>query len=122
MNRLKERTDAQMFTSFVFPVSYIMLYNHVFCIFKIVTPHSALLEKAMAPHSGTLAWKIPWTEERGRLQSIGWLRVGHDWATSLSLSCIGEGDGNPLWCSCLGNSRDGGAWWAAVHGVAQSWT
>ena len=61
-------------------------------------------------------------KSRGRLQSIGWLRVGHDWATSLSLSCIGEGDGNPLWCSCLGNSRDGGAWWAAVHGVAQSWT
>ena len=122
MNRLKERTDAQMFTSFVFPVSYFMLYNHVFCIFKIVTPHSALLEKAMAPHSSTLAWKIPWTEDRGRLQSIGWLRVGHDWATSLSLSCIGEGDGNPLWCSCLGNPRDGGAWWAAVHGVAQSRT
>ena len=42
-------------------------------------------EKAMAPHSSTLAWKIPWTEEPGRLQSMGWLRVGHDWATSLSL-------------------------------------
>ena len=42
-------------------------------------------EKAMAPHSGTLAWKIPWTEEPGRLQSVGLLRVGHDWATSLSL-------------------------------------
>ena len=40
-------------------------------------------EKAMAPHSSTLAWKIPWTEEPGRLQSM--LRVGHDWATSLSL-------------------------------------
>ena len=39
----------------------------------------------MAPHSSTLAWKIPWTEEPGRLQSIGSLRVGHDWATSLSL-------------------------------------
>ena len=39
-----------------------------------------------------------------------------------SLSCIGEGNGNPLWCSCLENSRDGGAWWAAVYGVAQSWT
>ena len=36
------------------------------------------LEKAMAPHSSTLAWKIPWTEETGRLQSMGWLRVGHD--------------------------------------------
>ena len=39
-----------------------------------------------------------------------------------SLSCIGEGNGNPLQCSCLENSRDGGAWWAAVSGVAQSWT
>ena len=42
-------------------------------------------EKAMAPHSSTLAWKIPWEEEPGRLQSMGSLRVGHDWATSLSL-------------------------------------
>ena len=39
----------------------------------------------MAPHSSTLAWKIPWMEEPGRLQSMGSLRVGHDWATSLSL-------------------------------------
>ena len=39
----------------------------------------------MAPHSSTLAWKIPWTEEPGRLQSMGSRRVGHDWATSLSL-------------------------------------
>ena len=43
------------------------------------------MEKAMAPHSSTLAWKIPWTEEPGRLQSMGSPRVGHDWATSLSL-------------------------------------
>ena len=42
-------------------------------------------EKAIAPHSSTLAWKIPWTEEPGRLQSMGSRRVGHDWATSLSL-------------------------------------
>ena len=40
----------------------------------------------------------------------------------LSLSCIGEGNGNPLWCSCLKNPRDGRAWWAAVYGVTQSWT
>ena len=39
-----------------------------------------------------------------------------------SLSCIGDGNGNPLQCSCLENPRDGGAWWAAVYGVAQSWT
>ena len=39
-----------------------------------------------------------------------------------SLSCIGDGNGNPLQCSCLENPRDGGAWWAAIYGVAQSWT
>ena len=77
-------------------------------------------EKAMATHSRTLAWKTPWTEEPGRLQSMGSWRVGHDWATSLSR--IGEGNGNPLQCSCLENPRDGGAWWAAVYGVAQSRT
>ena len=44
------------------------------------------LEKEMATHSSTIAWKIPWTEEPGRLQSMGSQRVGHDWATSLSLS------------------------------------
>ena len=37
-------------------------------------------------------------------------------------ACIGEGNGNPLQCSCLENPRDGGAWWAAIYGVAQSWT
>ena len=76
----------------------------------------------MAPHSSTLAWKIPWTEGPDRLRSMGLLRVGHDWASSLSLSCIGEGNGNPLQCSCLENPRDSGAWWAAVYGVAQSRT
>ena len=76
----------------------------------------------MAPHSSTLAWKIPWAEEPGTLEYMGLLRVGHDWATSLSLSCIGEGNGNPLRCSCLENPRDGRAWWAAISGVAQSQT
>ena len=76
----------------------------------------------MATHSSTLAWKIPWTEEPGRLQSMGSLRVGQDWATSLSLSCIGEGNGNPLQCSCLENPRDGGAWPAAIYGVGKSQT
>ena len=45
-----------------------------------------LSEKTMAPHLSTLAWKIPWMEEPGGLQSMGSLRVGHDWVTSLSLS------------------------------------
>ena len=60
--------------------------------------------------------------ESGRLQSMGSIRVGHEGATSLSLFTfiIGERNGNPLQCSCLENPRDGGAWWAAVYGVAQS--
>ena len=78
----------------------------------------------MAPYSITLAWKIPWTEEPGRLQSMG--REESDTTERLhfhsSLLCIGEGNGNPLQCSCLENPRDGGAWWAAVYGVAQSRT
>ena len=55
-----------------------------------------------------------------------WGRWGSDTTAWLhfhfSLSCIGEGNGNTLQCSCLENPRDGGAWWAAVYGVAQSWT
>ena len=77
-------------------------------------------EKAMAPYSSTLAWKIPWTEEPGGLQSMRSLRVGLDWATSLS--CIGEGNGNPLQCSCLENPRGRRAWWADIYGVTQSRT
>ena len=82
--------------------------------------HFGALEKAMAPHSSTLAWKIPWMEEPGGLQSMGSLGVGHDSVTSLS--CVGEGNGNSIQCSCLENPRDGGAWWAAVYGITQSWT
>ena len=128
--------------------------------------------KAMAPHSSTLAWRIPRMAEPGGLQSMGSRRIGHNWVTALSLftfmhwrrqwqptpallpgkshgrrslvgcspwgreesdtteqlhfhfslSCIGEGHCNPLQCSCLENPRDGGAWWAAVYGVAQSRT
>ena len=82
-------------------------------------------EKAMAPHSSPLAWKIPWMEEPGGLQSMV-SRKESDTAEQLhfhfSLSCSGEGNGNPLQCSCLENPRDRGAWWAAVYGVAQSQT
>ena len=67
--------------------------------------------------TSTLAWKIPWTEEPGGLQSMGSLRVGHDF--HFSLSCIGEGNGSPLQYSCLENPMDGGAWKAAVHGVTE---
>ena len=81
----------------------------------------------MAPHSSTLAWKIPWTEEPVRLQSMGSLRVGHDWATSLSLFTFmhrrrkwqptpvflpGEsrGRGKPGRLSSLGSHRVGHDW------------
>ena len=65
-----------------------------------------------------------WTEESGRLQSIGSRRVGHDRTTSLSIFTFMhcKGNGNSLQCSCLENPRDGGAWWAAIYGVAQSRT
>ena len=78
----------------------------------------------MAAHSSTLAWKIPWMEEPGRLQSMGSLRVGHDSVTSLSLFTFmhWRRRWRPLQCSCLENPTGGGAWWAAVHEVAESWT
>ena len=86
------------------------------------------LEKEMAAHSSILAWKLSWTEEPGRLLSTGSQRVGHDWATSLikeylsSRIAFREGNGTPLQHSCLENPMGGGAWWAAVHGVAGSRT
>ena len=100
----------------------------------------------MATHSSILAWRIPWTEEPGRLQSIGSQRVRHNWSDlakngsyilgwpkSLGfsitsyfmvnpMSCFGEGNGTPLEYSCLENPMDGGAWMAAVHGVVEDWT
>ena len=69
----------------------------------------------MAPHSSTLAWKIPWTEEPGRLQFMGSLRVGHDSVTSLShftfMHWRRKWQPTPVF-----------SWWAAVYGVAQSRT
>ena len=81
-------------------------------------------EKAMAPHSSTLAWKIPWMEEPGRLQSMGSLRVGHDWGTSLSFFTFmhWRRKWQPTPVFLPGESQGRGAWWAAVCGVAQSLT
>ena len=141
-----------------------IFFVQFFCVF---------LEKAMAPHSSVLAWRIPGMREPGELPSMGLHRVGPDWSNlaaaaaaskcwrrqwhptpvllpakphgwrslvgcspwgrweldtterlhfHFSLSCIGEGNGNPIQCSCLENPRDEGAWWAAVYGVAQSRT
>ena len=126
INKNKTWWECSFF--FLFPFCKLG-YTISFCCFKCQ-------EKPipMAPHSSALAWKILWMEEPGRLQSTGSQRVGRDWATSLSLftfrwlhfhfslSGIGEGNGNPVQCSCFENPRDGGAWWAAVYGVAQSRT
>ena len=78
----------------------------------------------MVPHSSTLVWKIPWTEEPGRLQSMGSPKVGHDWATLLSLFTFmhWRRKWQPTPVFLPGESQGRGAWWAAVYGVTQSWT
>ena len=102
-------------------LSILKVHEENVCLIHCYSPstcHSPILAH-IPPHSSTLAWKIPWTEEAGGLQPMGSLGVGH---FHFSLSCIGEGNGNPLQCCCLENPRDGGAWWAAVYGVTQSRT
>ena len=81
-------------------------------------------EKAVAPHSSTLAWKIPWTEEPGRLQSMGSLTVRHDWATSLWFFTFmhWRRKWQPIPVFLSGESQGWGDWWAAVYGVAESRT
>ena len=101
----------------------------------------------MATHSSILAWRIPWIEQPGRLQSMGpqvqtrpskfhvslgfsGASDGKESACSMEKLCsvpgsgrsLGEGNGNPLQYSCLENPMDGGAWWATVHGVSKSQT
>ena len=98
---------------------------------KILFPYNFIIsliglikEKAMAPHSSTLAWKIPWTEEPGRLQSMESQRVGHDRATSLSLFTFTHWrrKWQPTPVFLPRESQGWGAWWTAIYGVAQSWT
>ena len=96
------------------------------CVWILVLPLTSyiLSEKVMAPtpvllpgksHGGrSLVDCSPWSREESDITE--WLHF------HFSLSCIGEGNGNPLQCSCLENPRDGRAWWAAVYGVAQSRT
>ena len=106
------------------------------------------LEMEMATHSSILAWRIPWTEEPGGLQSMGLQRVWHNLATEHTAQLVpvvknppanagdardlgsisgwerspGGGNAKPLQYSYLENPMDRGAWWATVHGVAKSWT
>ena len=78
----------------------------------------------MAPHSSTLAWKMPWTEEPGGLQSMGLLRVRHDWATSLSLFTFlhWRRKWQPTPVFLPGESQGWGSLVAAIYGVTQSRT
>ena len=78
----------------------------------------------MAPHSSTLVWKIPWMEEPGRLKSMESLKVGHDWATSLSLFTFmhWRRKWQPTPVFLPGELQGRGSQVAALYGVAQSWT
>ena len=104
----KSQTWLSDFTSACFNLCYegckMLIFNFWYSLHL-----TSEKEKAMATHSSSLAWR--------RLWSMGSWRVFH-----FSLSRIREGNGNPLQCSCLEKPRDGGAWWAAVYGVTQSWT
>ena len=113
------------------PFSYFSNCNHPSkqdkqkkIISSITLPYVDYLEKAMAAHYSTLAWKIPWTEEPGRRQSMGSLGVGHDWATSLSLFTFmywrRKWQPSPVFLP--GKSQGQGSWGAAVYAVAQSQT
>ena len=99
-------------------------------------PASVSMEDVRDVGSDPWVGKIPWPSPvllpgkshgwRSLVRCSPWGRQESDTTERLhfhsSLSCIGEGNGNPLQCSCLENPRDGGAWWAAVYGVAQSQT
>ena len=86
--------------------------------------YTSSLEKAMVPHSSTLAWNIPWTERLGRLQSMGSQRVRHDWATSHSLFTFmhWRRKWQPTPVFLPGESQGQGSLVAAIYGVAQSQT
>ena len=91
------------------------LFLHIEIFFKCLGSTWGLrvfIFKVMAPYASTLAWKIPWTEEPGRLQSMRSLRVRHDWATSISLFTFmhwrRKWRPTPVFLS--GESQDGGAW------------
>ena len=86
--------------------------------------YSLLFGEGNGNHSSALAWRIPWAEEPGGLQSMGLLRVGHDWATSLSLFTFmhWRRKWQPTPVFLPGESQGRGAWLAAIYGVAQSRT
>ena len=100
----------------IYPLKRMLQKNLIIVI--VLVP----LEKVMAPHSSTLAWKIPWMEEPGRLQSMGLLSRTpmSDFNFTFHFHALEKEMAPHSKCSCLENPRDGGAWLAAIYGVAQS--
>ena len=93
---------------------FFSLYDRIYVCWRRKWQPTPVLLPGKSHGRRSLVGCSPWG--RKELDTTGWLHF------HFSLSCIGEGNGNPLQCSCLENPRDGGAWWAAVYGVAQSWT
>ena len=121
-----EHITLHMFMGSISCLSSPLLWNSdFFLLFSIYRPMSLYFcRRQWHPTPVLLPGKSHgW---RSLVSCSPWGRWGSDTTERLhfpfSLSCIGEGNGNPLQCSCLENPRDGGAWWAAVYGVAQSWT
>ena len=120
---------------------YILLAHKNTTLYKtdfFVCVYLVFSEKAMAPHSSTLAWKIPWMEEPGRLQSMGSLRVGHDWVTSFSLSTFmhwrrkwqpipvfltgeSQGPGSLVGCCLWGHTESDTTEVISSSSIAQTW-
>ena len=133
----------QKFVSFPYHRSF--LYHVYLTSFQEVSAHLSH-SGSQVDGTGTIlkiancrveGWRRQWhptpvllpRQSHGRRSLVGCSPWGHEESDTterlhfhFSLSCIGEGNGNPLQCSCLENPRDGGAWWAAIYGVAQSWT
>ena len=82
---LKERKKKELIVQYMTDLVSLFWITTILKSKDLIFPTISWMEKAMAPHSSTLAWKIPWTEEPGRLQSMGSQRVGHNWVTSLWL-------------------------------------
>ena len=103
-------------------INHVKIYSEIFN-----SKYTCMSEKAMAPHSSTLVWKIPLTEEPGRLQSMGSLESDTtEWLHfHFSLSCIGEGNGNPLrvlaW-RIPGMGEPGGPPSMGLHRVGHDWS
>ena len=113
-----------MFYSVILLIPYMKVIQLALLFFLWVFSRSLFWRRRWHPTPVLLPGK-----SHGRRSLVGCSPWGHEESEMaewlhfhFSLSCIGEGNGNPLQCSCLENPRDGGAWWAAVYGVAQSQT